>query len=300
MTYDGPVPAAAAYPIRAAARLTGLSVDTLRAWERRYDAVVPARRGRGRAYSDAQIERLKQLAALVEHGHSIGSIAGLSDAELRKLRGSSRPADAPTITWAGAAALWRAVDLYEIDTIETTLTRHALLLPPHELIFTVLVPLLRDVGSKWEAGAICTAHEHMMSGAVRNVLGGLLRSLSGDDGGSRIVFATPSGQRHELGLLSAAVLAAWAGHAVLYLGPDVPPRDIARAVRRVNAKTLVLASTVEDKDDAAGVQELKRLPSHVNVIAGGACADDLRRHLGSRARVVPALEDFRALLAHHA
>ena len=49
-------PAATAhYPIRVVSRMTGLSVDTLRAWERRYQAVSPSRDDRGRAYSDAQV-----------------------------------------------------------------------------------------------------------------------------------------------------------------------------------------------------------------------------------------------------
>ena len=47
------------YPIRAVAQLTGLSVDTLRAWERRYKAVSPQRQGRGRVYN----EGLKSFAS---------------------------------------------------------------------------------------------------------------------------------------------------------------------------------------------------------------------------------------------
>ena len=47
------------YPIRAVARMTGLSLDTLRAWERRYDAVVPGRGQRGREYSDEDVARLR-------------------------------------------------------------------------------------------------------------------------------------------------------------------------------------------------------------------------------------------------
>ncbi len=73
------------YPIRAVAKMTGLSVDTLRAWERRYEVVAPGRNARGRLYSDANVSRLKQLAGLVEQGHAIGTIAPLSDAELGKL-----------------------------------------------------------------------------------------------------------------------------------------------------------------------------------------------------------------------
>ena len=60
--------ATARYPIRAVARMTGLSADTLRAWERRYEAVAPGRSRRGRLYTDAQVARLRQLADLVGRG----------------------------------------------------------------------------------------------------------------------------------------------------------------------------------------------------------------------------------------
>ena len=66
------------YPIRAVAHMTGLSIDTLRAWDRRYEAVAPTRGDRGRVYTDADVDRLKKLAVLVQHGHAIGTVAGLS------------------------------------------------------------------------------------------------------------------------------------------------------------------------------------------------------------------------------
>ena len=71
------------YPIRAVAKLTGVAIDTLRAWERRHSAVTPIRDDRGRMYSDADIARLRLLRGAVERGHSIGRVAGLSDAQLR-------------------------------------------------------------------------------------------------------------------------------------------------------------------------------------------------------------------------
>ena len=54
------------YPIRAVSKLTGISVDTLRAWERRYAVVDPERDERGRLYSDADVERLRLLRQAVE------------------------------------------------------------------------------------------------------------------------------------------------------------------------------------------------------------------------------------------
>ena len=68
------------YPIRAVSRLTGLSVDTLRAWERRHNVVTPVRDDRGRMYSGTDVKRLQLLAAAVDRGHAIGRLAAQSDA----------------------------------------------------------------------------------------------------------------------------------------------------------------------------------------------------------------------------
>ena len=73
------------YPIRAVSRLTGIGIDTLRAWERRHSAITPLRDDRGRIYTEADIARLRLLRSAVEHGHSIGRLAALSDKQLRNL-----------------------------------------------------------------------------------------------------------------------------------------------------------------------------------------------------------------------
>ena len=297
MTYDGET-LPSQYPIRAAARLTGISVDTLRAWERRYQAVVPARGDRGRVYSARHVERLRLLRELTEGGHAIGSIAGLSDAALRKLRGN----EGGTETVAAAidlAPLRLALSHYDLGTIESIVNRHALVLAPHELIFGVILPTLRDVGAQWQSGAICPAQEHLMSGIIRGVLGSLLRLLPRRAAATRIVFAAPAGDFHELGLLSSAVLAAWAGHDALYLGANLPSAHIAHAVKVSKAGGLVLSGTMTSAS-SADLKELKRLPAHVSIWTGGAQAGALRDLIGVRARAVDSLEDFRGLLDLHA
>jgi DNA-binding transcriptional MerR regulator/methylmalonyl-CoA mutase cobalamin-binding subunit len=287
------------FPIRAVSRLTGLSADTLRAWERRYEAVTPSRGDRGRLYTQREVERLKQLARLVERGHAIGTIASMPDAALGRLMAEDRPPAASTER-ADLETLRRAVAAYDIEAVERSISRHSLLLPPQDLILSVIVPLLRDIGARWESGTICTAHEHLVSSAVRNVLGGLLRAAARHTSQRRIVFAAPAGQRHELGLLCAAVLAAWGGHGVVYLGPDLPPADIADAVRATKAGTLVLSSTIAETSHELRLKELRQLPRHVQIIAGGTQAAALRSAVGSRAREVERLEDFPALVNAHA
>ena len=67
------------FGIGAVARMTGLTDHTIRVWERRYGAVVADRAANGRrVYRSEDIEKLRLLRLLTEHGVSIGRIAGES------------------------------------------------------------------------------------------------------------------------------------------------------------------------------------------------------------------------------
>src|SRR5690348_14740120 len=74
------------HPIAIASERSGLSQDLLRIWERRYRAVEPSRGPGGhRAYSDADITRLRLLNEVTSAGRSIGQVAGLSTDELKRM-----------------------------------------------------------------------------------------------------------------------------------------------------------------------------------------------------------------------
>jgi len=79
--------AAVRYPIGVAARLTGIQVETLRVWERRYGVIGPQVSATGRRmYSAADLERLRLIKQLVDGGHPISSVASVSSEKLRELR----------------------------------------------------------------------------------------------------------------------------------------------------------------------------------------------------------------------
>lgn len=76
------------YRTGAAARLAGLPVETLRVWERRYSLSDAQRSERGqRLYSAEQVTRLGLLKQLVDQGHSIGVLAGLTRDQLQSMLG---------------------------------------------------------------------------------------------------------------------------------------------------------------------------------------------------------------------
>lgn len=85
------------YRIGAVSRLTGISTDNLRVWERRYQSVTPARTESGdRYYSPEDVSRLKLMKRLVDSGDSISSIATLGEDELQKRLIANEPESTPT------------------------------------------------------------------------------------------------------------------------------------------------------------------------------------------------------------
>lgn len=73
-----------------AARLAGLSPETLRVWERRYNLSNVERSARGqRLYSAEQVRRLSLLKQLVDQGHAIGVLAPMSVDRLQELAGAA-------------------------------------------------------------------------------------------------------------------------------------------------------------------------------------------------------------------
>ena len=293
----------ALYPIRAVARLTGLGIDTLRAWERRHNAVNPVRDDRGRLYTDSDVQRLRLLREVVTLGHSIGRISHLPDEELRRLAeapGRREPVARPEVAPASRIdidSLMLAVETFDSVTLETELGRAALLLRPPELLSGVLLPLLTRVGDDWHNGRSTVAQEHFVSTCVRSVLGIVLRSHAQRESGKRLLFCTPAGERHELGTLGAALIAAASGFGVLYLGADLPTNDLAASAVAAGIDVVVLGITgvspASDVTTAIGAIA-EKLPPNVELWVGGPAAQRVAGHFGASVICVSTYNDFQA------
>lgn len=292
----------ARYPIRAVSKMTGIAIDTLRAWERRYGAVTPSRDDRGRMYSDADVARLRLLRGAVDQGHSIGRLVGLDDDQLRDLLATS--AGLPPIASAGGRAvdtgpLVAALSQFDAVGIDQEMARLASVLRPLDLLQRVLMPALVTVGDDWHRGHVSVAHEHLMSSAIRHLLGSFLRLHARRDVPARLVFATASGDRHEIGILGAAMLAATSGLGVAYLGPDLPAREMVTSVTPAGAQVLVLGLTMTSNGRATE-RELRTivrdLPKGVELWAGGLGAEQHSAILTPRGLVFHDFDGYQQAL----
>ena len=284
------------YPIRAVAKITGLSLDTLRAWERRYKAVVPERSERGRQYGPEHIERLLLLNQLVQKGHAIGGIASRSDEELRGLLAQqpNQPVPDSTSQTDMLAPVLAAIEDFDTVRASDELSRLAAVLSPRDLVYQVAVPLMHEVGIRWHAGTLAIAQEHLVSQMLRTLLGSMMRLFRPSNPAMKMVLATPAGESHEFGILAAAMLASLAGVEPVYLGPNLPAREIADAARGTSAKVVALSITFLSETTQ---EELKALaaamPEGAELWAGGAGSADL--DLSNLGRKTVLIKDLQAL-----
>lgn len=271
------------YSVKAAANLSGLSPDILRAWERRYGAVVPRREGKGRRiYSEADLERLQLLKRGTELGHPIRLLAPLDNEDLRRLAQENAHTLTSGVSEGLVKELIAAIDRYDLDSFEQILGRAAVALPPRDLIANVIFTLLHQVGDRWHAGELSVAQEHTICASLRNLIGALIRVYPRRPGRGSITFATLSGERHEFGALLLSLLAASDGIGVHYLGPDLPAEEIAAAAINTGSQ-VVAVSVVNTLEPDQQVEQLRllyrRLEGRARLWIGGRAAESIQPRL---------------------
>jgi MerR family transcriptional regulator, light-induced transcriptional regulator len=242
------------YRINVAARHAGISTQLLRAWERRYGLLTPQRTGSGyRVYSEDDVTVLRGAKVLVDEGRSISEVAQLPREQLRRAAGRVPAPEVLAAAPAGESFLDAAIaaivafDAQRLDSLILHATGMGALTSA-ETCDRVLLPLLAEIGERWEKGVLDVAVEHFGSSIVRRHLHALLQDEAKRSvGGPAMVCACPEGDLHEGGLLSFAVHAATQGWSPVYLGANTPVDQMVAAAEHADATAIALSMTVPSK-----------------------------------------------------
>jgi MerR family transcriptional regulator, light-induced transcriptional regulator len=246
-------------PLRTVSAITGLSPDLIRAWEKRYGVVAPMRGARGaRLYTAADVDHLRLLARAVATGRAIGDVARFGHEQLEQLTRAGATEAPPPQNGIVDRVLER-LRSFDHGGVASLLVDALIGLGCREFVHQVAAPLLDEVGRLWERGELSIASERLVSGMLHNVLASLIQ-VRRPSGSRTVVLATPTGERHEFGILFVALLAVDAGLDVAYLGLDVPAREIVATVLRTDA-ILVGLSLVSDTNRANAVEQMRQIES---------------------------------------
>ena len=285
--------------IHRVAKLTGLSKDVVRVWERRYGLVKPLRSAnRYREYTDEDVALLRFLKEELDRGQTIGALAVEGrDSLLQRMRASSAPTPQSFTPHDHLLdELVALLDPLEKTQFEQKLNGAVAVIPFEESVQRILLPLQRRVGELWHEGRLNVAVEHYVTKLIQQKLFSVMNQLPINEFGPRVVIACPEGEAHEIGAQAVAYLAATRGCHVYYLGPNLPNSDLRALCERIKPD-LVLLSLTEIKSDAAArhlMHELESLSTQWPVAIGGQGARAIEHRL-LHERKIELLDDLPAL-----
>ncbi len=291
------------FTVKAVSEATGLSPLLLRAWERRYQAVQPDRMDNGRrAYTADDVARLQLLAQLVKSGHAISRVAALDDAALQALveAGQDSAQSAPPYPRLHRNLL-ETISHLDAEGCDHVLRQAVATLDMRDLVNNLLMPALKEVGDRWGRGEFNVAHERVLTASLLKLLLALL-NWRRQTTRPAVVFAGLSGERHEFGILCAALLAADHRLDCRYLGPDLPAIDTARISRACGAHAVAITAVRSDpaslRTHLSELQALAKALDPVPVFVGGHGAELLdTTELPVNCRVVTEFSHFEEQMA---
>ena len=246
----------------------GVRPELLRAWERRYSLLRPARAENGfRLYSESDEWRVRLMQEKLWSGLSAAEAAReVSTLDRDATRSGDRALRAAELTHDLGAAL----EGFDEERAHALLDRLFAVFGIERAIRDALVPYLRTVGERWASGDITVGQEHFASRLLEGRLLALARGWNKGPG-PRVILACPPGEQHTLPLICFGLVLRNRGWRNIYLGGDTPLSTARMAADTVDANVMVLAAVSSDRFEPI-MSGLKSLSKSRRLILAGAGA----------------------------
>lgn len=274
--------------IQSVSRLTNLSIDTIRAWEKRYAAVRPHRGRTGqRLFSADDVARLLLLKQAIDRGRSISRVATLSTSDLRSLVEAERSErDAADALISRLFNRVRALDAFQLAS---ELSIGSLSRSAAEFADDIISPLMAEITARARNVDESTIQHLVLCESLHSVSHLLFEKYRRTSHSRPIMFLTLPGQKHSVPPLFAAIAAAEAGYNGVFVGTEVAADHIEAIARTMKAAALGLYAGIDPAETVVWVRELQQQLPTLPVFVGS-----------TRARLapdVPATQTLREFVA---
>jgi MerR family transcriptional regulator, light-induced transcriptional regulator len=280
LLYSGAMePGSAMVRIGELSRRLGVSPHVLRAWERRYGVLAPARSEGGyRLYSEADERRVRVMQRHLARGLSAAEAA---QAALREPADPPRPATVPRGLSAAGESLRAALEGFDEPLAQAIFDRLLIDFTTETVLREVVLPLLHELGDRWERGEVTIAQEHFASNVIRARLSALSRGW-GRGRGPHALLACAPGELHDIPLLVFGVVLHRNGWRINYLGAATPMPELLHVAAQRRPELIALVSV--DPGRLADLEPgLRRLAGLAPIaLAGAGASAPLAAAVGAR------------------
>lgn len=219
-----------AFTIKELAYLTGIKAHTIRIWEQRYNFLKPIRSTTNiRMYNNEELKALLTVALLNKYGFKISRIDEMP-VQQRISNVLNLPGDEVKSEYLVNELIGCMIDLKSIE-FEELLNNHIIENGLSETINTIL-KFLEKVGLLWQSNKIDPAQEHIAANIIRQKIISAIDQLPTPKNKRPLVLLfLPEYQHHELGLLFVYYLVKKNKIPGIYLGANVPLKDMQYIVQ---------------------------------------------------------------------
>lgn len=270
------------YSIKQVVEMLDIPSVTLRAWESRYQAVIPERTESGyRLYSQENIEDLRYLKEQTEkQGISISHAVRLLKAgkEKRLDERISAPGGSPEEAIGKMKQqIYTALHEFQGERANALIDFGFSLYGYDTMFHQVLVPILVRVGDAWEEGTATVAQEHYMTHMISNRFYQFFNVFPVYAHLPKVLAFCPEGEHHQVGLLLFSLFLRKNGVEVIYLGANTPEEGVAAMLAK-QSRIGVVCLSLTDRERLSCCEELiSRLHQdfpELQFIAGGKAYEE--------------------------
>ena len=218
-----------AFTIRDLENISGIKAHTIRIWEQRYNFLKPQRSETNiRYYCNEELKTILNIALLNKHGYKISQIDKMEPGEICKKILELRQSDAkPEIIVNDLIKEMIDLRISEFEvTLDSYISDHGI----ENTVKKIIFPFLERIGILWQTGHIIPAQEHFVSSIIRQKLIVAIDKVPNNAEGQSCLLFLPEGEHHELGLLFLHYMLKTRHARVMYLGANVPLRDIENII----------------------------------------------------------------------
>ncbi len=215
-----------AFTIKDLENLSGIKAHTIRIWEQRYNFLNPSRTDTNiRYYSNEELITLLNIALLNKYGYKISHIDKMEPIEMKERILSLTQSEAQLERIVNEL-IECMVDL-RIEDFESVLDFQIATKGIEKTITQIIFPFLERIGILWVTSRVNPAQEHLVTNIIRQkLIVGIEKTVPTLQASATALLFLPEGEHHELGILFMYYLLKSRGVKVLYLGANVPMRDV--------------------------------------------------------------------------
>lgn len=227
--------------------MTGLSKQVIRKWEERYHLVQPNRLTNGyRIYTEADINTLLNVKSLSEQGYALKQAV-----EMTREKVSVTPIkDIKKTTSEQPEAFNHLVfELLEKGTHCDELEIHLILQQAYHslglsnFLTYVIVPFLKEVGTRWSKQEWSEYQEAVSSLVVRDFLVQIRRNYQYREDAPLIIGACLPNETHEIPLHIVLLQLMIKGWKTILIGASPAPGSIESMVAKLKPQKVILSAT---------------------------------------------------------